>query len=552
MKNKTIKILSLALCFCLLCTVVPVRAAEAISDNDNATTETLPETDNDNDIDTNTDIDGGTESEPAPEPDEPLPEPEPEPEPLTLNGTMHKKRSVELTWNSDNPEAVYNIYRSTEKDSGFEFVKSKSEVEGTATAYDYTLTIGTTYYYKVDKVVNEEVVETSNTVSVRIRLKPATDITASITSANKVSLSWEKASYATCYTVYRSSEKDGEYTKIATTTKTSYTDKNVESAKAYYYKLYSCKKDVPNARSVASKVTAAYTKTKKPVVSSKYSSKKVTVSWAKVTRADKYYIYRKNSDGKMKKIGETTKLKFTDENVSAKKRYFYQVRAAHKKDGKFRLGFYSDVHSIYTASIDPDKKMVALTFDDGPGPYTQAIVDCLKKNNARATFFVVGERIDTYDDELASAFKNGNEIANHSYTHPNLTKLSSSKVKSEITKTDTKVKNVTGIKTTLLRTPGGNSNATVKEVCGKPIIYWSIDTLDWKTRSKSQTVSSVMNNVRDGDIILMHDIYSTTRDAALDIIPKLKAKGYQLVTVSELAKYRGYTLKNGTTYSSFR
>ena len=525
MKHNFIKVISLALCFCLFCAVIPVHAAEILSETD-------------------TEVD----SETGKNPEESLPEAEP----FTLKGKMHKKRSTELSWNSDNPEATYNVYRSTEKDSGFEFLKSISNVEGEVTCYDYTLTIGTTYYYKVDKVVGDEVAETSNIVSVRIRLKPATNITTSITSSNKVSLSWEKASYATCYTVYRSSEKNGEYTKIATTTKTSYTDKDVVSAKAYYYKLYSCKKDVPNARSVASEVASAYTKTKKPVVSSKYASKKVTVSWAKVTRAEKYYIYKKNSDGKFKKIGETTNLKFTDDNVSAKKRYFYQVRAAHKKDGKFRLGFYSDVHNIYTASIDPDKKMVALTFDDGPGPYTQAIVDCLKKNNARATFFVIGNRVDTYDEELASAFKNGNEIANHSYTHPNLTKLSSSEVKSELTKTDNKVKNIIGVKPTLLRTPGGNTNDTVREVCNKPIIYWSIDTLDWKTRNKSKTVNSVMNNVRDGDIILMHDIYSPTKDAALEIIPKLKAKGYQLVTVSELAKYRGYKLTNGTTYSSLR
>ena len=539
MKNKLFKLFSLVLCLCLLCTMIPVHAAEALADNDDTLTETVPD----------------TEAEPVPEPEEPAPEPEipePEPEPLTLKGRMHKKRSVELTWNSDTPEATYNIYRSTEKDSGFEFVKSKSETEGTVTVYDYTLTIGTTYYYKIDKVINDEVVETSNTVSVRIRLKPATNIEASITSANKVSLSWEKASYATCYTVYRSTEKDGEYTKIATTTKTTYTDKNVVSATAYYYKLYSCKKDVPKARSIASDITSAYTKTKKPVVSSKYSSKKVTISWAKVTRAEKYYIYKRNSEGTYKKIGETTNLKYTDENVSSKKRYFYKVRGVYVKDGKNRGGFYSIAHSIYTASIDPDKKMVALTFDDGPGPYTQAIVNCLKENNARATFFVLGERIDTYDDELASAFKNGNEIANHSYSHPNLTKLSESKIKSEISKTDKKVENITGVKTTLLRTPGGATNDLVKEVCGKPIIFWSIDTLDWKTKSKSKTVSSVMNNVKDGDIILMHDIHSPTKEAALELIPKLKAKGYQLVTVSELAQYRGYKLKNGTVYSSLR
>jgi peptidoglycan/xylan/chitin deacetylase (PgdA/CDA1 family) len=92
----------------------------------------------------------------------------------------------------------------------------------------------------------------------------------------------------------------------------------------------------------------------------------------------------------------------------------------------------------------------------------------------------------------------------------------------------------------------------VKSAVGKPLIYWSIDTLDWKTRSKTATINSVMNNVRDGSIVLMHDIHYPTKEAALELIPKLKKKGYQIVTVSDLAKYRGYTMKAGTVYYSFQ
>ena len=92
----------------------------------------------------------------------------------------------------------------------------------------------------------------------------------------------------------------------------------------------------------------------------------------------------------------------------------------------------------------------------------------------------------------------------------------------------------------------------VKKAVGKPLIQWSDDTLDWKTRSKSATVNYVMKNVQDGDIVLMHDLHEPTKEAALELIPKLKKKGYQIVTVSELAKYKGYDLKNGTVYFSFR
>ena len=526
MKNKITKFLSLIICICLLCTMIPVHAAD--SNTDASTNTNIEET-----LDNQSDV-------------------EPVPQPLELKGSMYGKRSVLLKWNSDNTNAIYNIYRSTSKDSGFELIDKKTELTGDVKYYNETLTIGTTYYYYIEKELNDEIIATSNTVSVRVRLRPVENITVSITSSNKVKLTWDKASYATSYAIYRSTSKDGEYEQIGATSKLEYTDADVISAKAYYYKIYSWKKGVSSARSLASEITPAYTKTKKPVVSSKYSSKKVTLSWSKVTRAEKYYIYRRNSEGTYKKIGETTNLKYTDENISAKKRYFYKVRGVYKKDSKNRLGFLCDVHSIYTAAIDPDKKMVAITFDDGPGPHTKAIVNCLKENNARATFFVVGERIDTYDDELAYTFKYGNEIANHTYSHPNLTKLSKSKIQSEISKTDKKVQNITGVKTALLRTPGGATNATVKEVAGKPIIFWSIDTLDWKHKNASKTVSTVLNNVKDGDIILMHDIHKPTKEAALELIPKLKKKGYQIVTVSELAQYRGYKLKNGTVYSSLR
>ena len=196
--------------------------------------------------------------------------------------------------------------------------------------------------------------------------------------------------------------------------------------------------------------------------------------------------------------------------------------------------------------------MVALTFDDGPGPYTDEIVDCLKENGARATFFVVGNRVNTYADELKYAYDNGNEIANHTYSHPTLTRLSVSSIKSEVSKTDAAIKKITGEGTALIRAPGGATNSTVRNAIDKPFIYWSIDTLDWKHRNSATTVSTVMNQVSDGAIVLMHDIHSPTKTAALELIPRLKAAGYQLVTVSELAMHRGYKLQSGTTYYSFK
>jgi peptidoglycan/xylan/chitin deacetylase (PgdA/CDA1 family) len=196
--------------------------------------------------------------------------------------------------------------------------------------------------------------------------------------------------------------------------------------------------------------------------------------------------------------------------------------------------------------------MVALTFDDGPSKHTKAIVDCLFKYDSAATFFVVGNRIDSYKDTVVHTYNMGCELANHSYSHPIMTGLTSDQIESQIRKTDNKIKKLTGQKTVLLRAPGGGINSTVKKAAGKPLIQWSDDTLDWKTRSKSATVNYVMKNVQDGDIVLMHDLHEPTMKAALELIPKLKKKGYQIVTVSELAKYKGYNLKKGTVYFSFR
>ena len=110
----------------------------------------------------------------------------------------------------------------------------------------------------------------------------------------------------------------------------------------------------------------------------------------------------------------------------------------------------------------------------------------------------------------------------------------------------------TGANASICRTPGGSVNSTVRSAVGMPIIMWSIDTIDWKTRDTWSTVNIVLNNVRDGDIILMHDIHSPTIAAAEILIPELVARGYQLVTVSELAQYKGIQMQNGQVYSSFR
>lgn len=209
--------------------------------------------------------------------------------------------------------------------------------------------------------------------------------------------------------------------------------------------------------------------------------------------------------------------------------------------------------SLTLKIVDPKKPMVALTFDDGPkNGYTEQILHTLKKYNGHATFFVIGSNINASTKPiLKKALKQGNELGNHSFSHPNLTQLSSKGIKDEINKTAQLVYNTTGIYPKLVRLPYGSFNSTVKNSISFPLIQWSIDTLDWKTKNASSTVSNVLKHVKDGSIVLMHDIHTPTVDATLQLIPALVKRGYQLCTISELAKYKGALLKSGSIYCSF-
>lgn len=204
-------------------------------------------------------------------------------------------------------------------------------------------------------------------------------------------------------------------------------------------------------------------------------------------------------------------------------------------------------------TIDPSKPMVALTFDDGPQPSVgNRIMDCLAQYGGKATFFMVGERVPSYKTEVQRMVAEGHEVANHTMNHKYLQKLGAAEIQSQVTKCNDAIEAACGVRPKIMRLPGGNHNATVLANTHMPMIQWNIDTLDWKTRNAQKTVDSVLNQVKDGDIILMHELYSQSGDAALRIIPELTNRGYQLVTVSEMAAAKGHTLQAGKLYSSFR
>lgn len=211
----------------------------------------------------------------------------------------------------------------------------------------------------------------------------------------------------------------------------------------------------------------------------------------------------------------------------------------------------SDKADASPKSASQPKGMIALTFDDGPSDFTDRLLDCLETNNVKATFFLSGQEVEYFQEPVKRMEQLGCEIGNHSYDHPDLTTLSADDVTSQLSRTDQLIQDLTGHIATVVRPPYGAYNDTVAGIAARPLILWSVDTLDWETQNADSTVQNVMDNASDGQIILMHDIFKESVDAAEIFIPQLLQEGYQLVTVSELAAAKEITLENGVSYGEF-
>lgn len=196
---------------------------------------------------------------------------------------------------------------------------------------------------------------------------------------------------------------------------------------------------------------------------------------------------------------------------------------------------YAKVNSykINNKVLDINKKYVALTFDDGPSIYTKEIIDTLKKHEVNATFFILGNKVKPYQELLNESLNNGNILGNHSYNHKWLIKLNEDELNNQIIKTNEEIKLYTGFTPTLLRPTYGSVNNKVKHL-NMDIVLWTVDTMDWKYRNVSTIVSRATKNLKDGDIILMHDIYKTSALAVDKIITEIKKQSFELVTIPEL------------------
>lgn len=186
-------------------------------------------------------------------------------------------------------------------------------------------------------------------------------------------------------------------------------------------------------------------------------------------------------------------------------------------------------------SVNTEMKQVALTFDDGPDPkVTPQILATLAKYDAKATFFMLGSRVEFYPDIAKEILNAGHELGNHTWTHANLTNMSTEAIKNEVSRTSDIIEQATGQLPSVFRPPYGASNDNLLNILDLPVVLWNLDTLDWKYRDRAQLLSSVKSNVHDGSTILMHDIHLSTAQGLDSVLAFLKNEGYEFVTVSEL------------------
>ena len=210
-------------------------------------------------------------------------------------------------------------------------------------------------------------------------------------------------------------------------------------------------------------------------------------------------------------------------------------------------------HLRSTNRVLEGKKLVVLTFDDGPSEATTPrLLDILAEKDVPATFFVLGSKAKANPTIVKRANKEGHEIASHTMYHQNLIRISADAVKSDINEAKSVVNSILGRNPRFTRPPYGNINDNVRSTVETPLILWSVDTEDWRSKNVDSILATAMSELHDGAIILMHDIYPTSVDAVPKLIDAIRKEGYEFASLSEITKIRGAKLKNGAIYYNFR
>lgn len=252
-------------------------------------------------------------------------------------------------------------------------------------------------------------------------------------------------------------------------------------------------------------------------------------------------------------IGAKKKSKDTNKKESSKIKMLFKIFAVILTTSLiFELaGIYITPNRekfYFNSTQENTDKMIALTFDDGPGPYTDELLDGLEKLNAKASFFLVGEKIKSYPDTVAKIAEKGHLIGNHTYSHIKLTALSPDEIKKEIDKTNEEIKAITGEAPQFFRPPFGRYNSDTLNYVDMISVRWSKDTIDWKYEDEERLYRYLIKNAGDGEIFLMHDVEKTTVKGVLRAIETLQKQGYKFVRADELLCRNGDGLLKGIGY----
>lgn len=260
--------------------------------------------------------------------------------------------------------------------------------------------------------------------------------------------------------------------------------------------------------------------------------------------------------------GEGTKVYVIKENVMVVYYYDYVYDYSYTESVNLTIN-YNEVHDYldFTHELDAeyqnengynysaDKKTVALTFDDGPSSkYNAQFLDVLARNKAHATFFMVGTMMNNCQKCVLDTYNSGNEVGSHTYNHMNIKKNNALDVNDNLKQVDDLFYKITNDHIKYVRPPYGSYSKENLENINNPLILWNIDTEDWSHHDVDYIVNSVMENVQDGSIILMHELYETSLQALEVLLPRLYVEGYQVVSVSELANMKGKALESGHAY----
>lgn len=220
------------------------------------------------------------------------------------------------------------------------------------------------------------------------------------------------------------------------------------------------------------------------------------------------------------------------------------------------INFKGNLDEVYENEdgfkIDGNKKLISITFDDGPSGLTRGLVDNLSANKVHSTFFIVTNKLDKSRDTVLYTYNHGNEIGYHSYAHKSFKKEALENILNEYNSSNELLKTITGMNFALTRPPYGAINDSVKSNLDTSFILWNVDTEDWRYKDVDYLVDYVLTHAKAGDIILFHDIHQTSVEAIKIILPELYVRGFQAVTVSELAKAYNVNLEAHGVYTNFK